>query len=141
MTESQARTDDDDPFCVSNKWQLISEIMDRAGIEGQGRYNSQNLESLVGSFRQRNRVIKKRGLREFLSRLLMALFSGTALVGPMILMVLHHDQTTSLSTTSVAVFLFATVVAYFSRAGAETVVVTVAAYAAVLVVFVGTGQD
>lgn len=129
-----------DPFSISSKWKLTSEAMENAGLKKQGVYASAGLEAQVGPFSQRNRVNRDRSLKEFLRRFTMALFGGVTLVGPMLLMVLHKDRTSDLSTTSVAVFFFAIVVAYYSDATPEAIVSAVAAYAAVLVVFVGTLQ-
>lgn len=61
------------------------------------------------------------------------------LISPMLLMVLHSDRTTSLATTSVATMLFALALAISGRdLAGKDVLGAVAAYAAVLVVFVGT---
>jgi len=54
------------------------------------------------------------------------------------LMVYHKDLTTSTATTSVAVIIFAVIMSLYTDATPEVVVGAVAAYAAVLVVFVGT---
>ena len=72
-------------------------------------------------------------------RIIMALFGGVALIGPMLIMTLHQSRNTSLITASVATFLFALVMAFAARdsAGKDVLAIT-AAYAAVLVVFVGT---
>ena len=72
-------------------------------------------------------------------RIIMALFGGAALIGPMLIMTLHQSRNTSLITASVATFLFALVMAFAARdsAGKDVLAIT-AAYAAVLVVFVGT---
>ena len=72
-------------------------------------------------------------------RIVMALFGGVALIGPMLIMTLHQSRNTSLITASVATFLFALVMAFAARdsAGKDVLAIT-AAYAAVLVVFVGT---
>jgi cell division protein FtsW (lipid II flippase) len=91
-------------------------------------------------FGQRNRINKDRSTKALLGRFIMALFGGVALVGPMLLMVLHNDLATTLSTASIAVFLFAAVVAFGSAAPPEVLVGAVAAYAAVMVVFVGAKQ-
>jgi VIT1/CCC1 family predicted Fe2+/Mn2+ transporter len=128
-----------DPFRIS-KGKLISEQMSANLPESQGKYTNATLEGELGTFSQRTRLVKDRSLRAFLRRFVAALFGGITLVGPMLLMVLHKDKATDLSTTSVAVFLFAIVVAYFSDAAPEMIVSVVAAYAAVLVVFVGTLQ-
>lgn len=74
-------------------------------------------------------------------RLWMGILGGLALIGPMLLMVLHKDLLTTLVTTSVATLLFAVALALLgTRLRGETVLASVAAYAAVLVVFVGTSS-
>ena len=68
----------------------------------------------------------------------MALFGGIVVVGPMLIMVLRRDQTTSLVTTSVFVVAVGLVLAWFMReAERKDILTATAAYAAVLVVFVG----
>ena len=77
---------------------------------------------------------------KFLSRLTMALFGGAALIAPMLIMTLHPTQLTTLLTTSVFVFVVAGVLAWLMEdAAGKDIVGATAAYAAVLVVFVGTG--
>jgi hypothetical protein len=75
-------------------------------------------------------------------RFLIAMFGGVALVGPMLIMVLHKDLITTLTTVSVSIFLFAVILAVFSTESQnpETILVLAAAYAAVLVVFVGASS-
>jgi hypothetical protein len=70
----------------------------------------------------------------------MAAFGGVAVVGPMLLMVLYKHLLTSLLTVSVSVFVFALVMAAFLMGTPETLMGVVAAYAAVLVVFVRTSS-
>jgi hypothetical protein len=94
------------------------------------------------------------------NRLAVAIIGGLALIIPMIIMTLHNSLATSLSTVCVAVLLFAFVLAAWPVAyrhlpwvtrwkqlegynisyilGAKEVLLITAAYAAVLVVFVGT---
>ncbi len=69
-------------------------------------------------------------------RLWIAAFGGIFLVGPMWLMVLHHTRYTSLISTTVAVVLFGLIMAYKLEKESD-VLSSTAAYAAVLVVFVG----
>lgn len=74
-----------------------------------------------------------------LERLLLGGFGGLMLIGPMLLMVLKYSRNTTLITTSVATVLFTLVLATFARGmEGKDVLAAVAAYAAVLVVFVGT---
>ncbi|KAN0095156.1 hypothetical protein V8E51_015867 [Hyaloscypha variabilis] len=75
----------------------------------------------------------------FSERLRMALFGGLALLVPVIIMTLVHGQTASLVTTSVATVLFAFALAIFANdTSGKDILAATAAYAAVLVVFVGT---
>jgi hypothetical protein len=61
------------------------------------------------------------------------------LIGPMLLMVLNYNRNTTLIITSVATVVFTLMLAVFARGMAgKDVLAAVAAYAAVLVVFVGT---
>lgn len=85
---------------------------------------------------------KKRTWDAFLSRLYMALFGGLALTVPMLIMTLHQSKVTSLVTTSVFVIAVAVALAWFMKdAQAKDIIGATAAYAAVLVVFVGTGTS
>jgi len=73
------------------------------------------------------------------NRFVMALFGGIALTGPTIIMTLHSSRNTCLITTSVSTVLFAIVLALgASDSSGKDVLTATAAYAAVLVVFVGT---
>lgn len=82
--------------------------------------------------------LRKRSTKAQWERFGMAMFGGLALIGPMLLMVLHRDRTTALATTSGSVFLFAIIVSRFTLASPDVAVAAVAAYAAVLVTFVGS---
>lgn len=66
----------------------------------------------------------------------MALIGGLSLISPMLIMVLHKDLLTTLLTTSISVLIFGFILALYLKSP-ETVMGVVAAYAAVLVVFVG----
>jgi VIT1/CCC1 family predicted Fe2+/Mn2+ transporter len=70
----------------------------------------------------------------------MALFGGLALIAPMLIMRLHSTLITQLVTTSVFVLAVGIVLAWYMRdADKKDILASTAAYAAVLVVFVGTG--
>lgn len=102
------------------------------------------LESLAGTLGYRELDSSGRAERErrqaYFSRLGMALFGGVALIGPMLIMVLvPGGLKVSLWTVSVATFIFALSLAVGARDSlGKDVLASVAAYAAVLVVFVGT---
>ena len=69
----------------------------------------------------------------------MALFGGVALVAPMLIMRLHPTELTTLLTTSLCVLGVGVVLAWFMKdAAKKDILAATAAYAAVLVVFVGT---
>jgi hypothetical protein len=77
---------------------------------------------------------------KFISRLSMALFGGAALIAPMLIMTLHPTRLTSLLTTSVFVLAVGVALAWRMKdAASKDILGSTAAYAAVLVVFVGTG--
>lgn len=72
-------------------------------------------------------------------RIFMDLVGDTALIAKILVMTLHSSQTTSLVSVSVATILFALALAVFAKdAAGKYVFAATAAYAAVLVVFVGT---
>ncbi|KKA22965.1 hypothetical protein T310_3016 [Rasamsonia emersonii CBS 393.64] len=79
-------------------------------------------------------------LANFWERITMGLLGGLALIGPMLLMVLHKDLLTTLVTASVSTILFAVALSFFTQLQGQTVLASVAAYAAVLVVFVGSNS-
>ena len=82
---------------------------------------------------------QRQSQRGLLSRLKMALFGGVIVVAPMLIMTLHQDQLTALLTASLFVLVVAVVLAWFMKDAAEKDILTAtAAYAAILVVFVGT---
>ncbi|KAI9713561.1 MAG: hypothetical protein M1820_000943 [Bogoriella megaspora] len=79
-------------------------------------------------------------LRSLIARFVMAVFGGLWLVVPMVIMAINPNITKSLITTAVSVFCFAVSTAVFATtADPKDVLSSTAAYAAVLVVFVGVG--
>lgn len=73
-----------------------------------------------------------------LARFIIAIVGGLSLVVPMLVMQLNASTTKSLITTSVAVVILSGAVSIgFKTSNADTLSIT-AAYAAVLVVFIGT---
>ena len=74
-------------------------------------------------------------LANFVIATVLAVGGGASLIVPMVVMALNPSLTKSLITTSVAVVLFALVFALVDR---KIVMTLTTAYAAVLVVFVGT---
>ncbi|KAK7423834.1 hypothetical protein QQZ08_008878 [Neonectria magnoliae] len=79
-------------------------------------------------------------VRGFKERLLLAAVGGAFLVGPMWLMALQSELYSSLISTTAFVSSFGVLMAYFLREGKD-VLASTAAYAAVLVVFVGSSNQ
>ncbi|KAK3294478.1 uncharacterized protein B0H64DRAFT_418360 [Chaetomium fimeti] len=97
-----------------------------------GPWESQSIP--IGGTRSENRA--KSELAQLRDRVVMALLGGVFLVGPMWLMMLHRTLYTCLVATTVCVVFFGLVLAYLLEKPMEVLSGT-AAYAAVLVVFVG----
>jgi hypothetical protein len=79
-------------------------------------------------------------LKIFVENLGMAAVGGGFLVGPMWLMVLHNTLYTTLVTTTVCVSLFGAIMSW-RLGGPMEVLSATAAYAAVLVVFIGANNS
>jgi VIT1/CCC1 family predicted Fe2+/Mn2+ transporter len=77
----------------------------------------------------------------FVNKVWGAIFGGLALIIPMIIMTIHTSVQKSLIVSSLSVLLIALVIAKFSDGSWKDVLGVSAAYAAVLVVFVGTSTD
>jgi hypothetical protein len=75
-----------------------------------------------------------------LATFIIAFVGGAALIVPMVLMTLHSSKAKSLITVSVAVLLFAIIVAFAFKLPYIDTVMATTTYAAVLVVFVGVGS-
>lgn len=88
----------------------------------------------------RSVVARKQKIHSFLERLVIALVGGAFLVVPVWIMVLYRAKYTSLVVTSSAVVLCGIVTAWKLERSEHVLSVT-AAYAAVLVVFVGSNSD
>jgi len=88
----------------------------------------------------RHETHRETAQKAFAERLLMAIVGALFLVAPMWLMVLHNTMWTSLASTSVFVIVFGVLVAWHLE-DKEKVLASTAAYAAVLVVFVGLNVE
>ncbi|KAF4833811.1 hypothetical protein CGCTS75_v003659 [Colletotrichum tropicale] len=83
--------------------------------------------------------VAKTWYRAFKERIVIAATGGAFMVGPMWIMVLNGGLYTSLISTTAFVAAFGVLMAYF-LIEAKDVLASTAAYAAVLVVFVGTSN-
>lgn len=96
------------------------------------------------NFRELNREIRLENEKKkaYGQRLWMGTFGGITLIGPVLLMVLHRDLNTSIITACVATTLFTLILAFAGRdLAGKDVLGAAAAYAAVLVIFVGTSMS
>lgn len=75
-----------------------------------------------------------------LARFVIAIAGGIFLVAPMIVMTLGPSEVKSLVTVSVAIVIFALILAFGIKVSNVETLVSTATYAAVLVVFVGTSS-
>ena len=97
---------------------------------------TQDYEPICGT---RSDNITKTWWRNFKERIVLATIGGALLIGPMWLMVLKSGLYTSLISTTGFVAGFGVLLAYYLEE-ANDVLAGTAAYAAVLVVFVGTSS-
>lgn len=96
-----------------------------------------NFKTFGGSRTVANRLSER---QQLLKKIGMALLGGAFLTGPMLIMVLHKGLLTTLLTTYICVAVFGLVMAVFLEDPFDVLSGT-AAYAAVLVVFVGTSGN
>jgi len=82
-----------------------------------------------------------KALKAFLSRLIMAVFGAFTLLAPMLIMTLHPTKLTVLLTTTLFVLVVAGILAAVMKTAEDKdIIAATAAYAAVLVVFVGSAS-
>jgi len=145
MTTYSQKSELDNPFIVTAKKSVDFDVLSQAlkGVPNIGDPNwlaelstkksDKKVESIGGSAKDQ---IRRSQVKEFLYRLGLAVLGGAFLVGPMWWMVLHRTLYTTLISTTALVATFGIIMAYFLEDG-NAVLSSTAAYAAVLVVFVG----
>ena len=87
---------------------------------------------------QKRKRVRDEWLAARFKRFLLAFYAVVALIAPMLLMSLVKTLTCSLATTSIATMLFAILITFIKAVNEGQIFGITAAYAAVLVVFVGT---
>jgi hypothetical protein len=130
--ERATDTRDSDFYWVSKLEEDIKVLDNLPPPKDQG-----NEETVFGSSRiaSNSEDRYERGLK----RLYMAALGGIFLIGPMLIMVLHKSLLTTLLTTSLCVVIFGLLMVRYGEAPFDVLSGT-AAYAAVLVVFVGASS-
>lgn len=124
---------------------VVNDVLDRSNqIELDKPYGERQLgpwehdsQPIGGT---RNSTLKARSFDDFRDRLFLATVGAALLLGPMWRMVLHDTLYTGLVTTTVCVAVFGFVVVFRLDKPMDVLSAT-AAYAAVLVVFVGLTID
>ena len=112
-------------------------IMPRDSIPGDPRLDVPNYTG-DGGYSSRKDTAQEYS-RGFFSRLKMALFGGSVLIAPMLIMRLHATLLTELLTTSLFVVVVGLILAWYMKdVDKKDILDATAAYAAVLVVFIGT---
>ena len=94
-------------------------------------------QALKERYKKDRKYHRLRRRNEMPQRLTAAVFGGLSVIVPMLIMAINPSQAKTLVTSSVAVLVFALILAWRSSANMETLLATTAAYAAVMVVFVG----
>lgn len=154
MSEKHSPEIENDPFklvssqtrdaCIMEDADLFSKAASLWGAEydpvrKQRVPNDFEAPALVGG--SRGSIKEKKEAELFALRLWFSLLGGLALIAPMLFMVLYKGgENASLIITSVSTILFAVAMAKFSTQPPWNLVATTAAYAAVLVVFVGSSS-
>lgn len=146
-----------DPFLITTVDRLSFILMEREGLFSHPSYTPEEIKGLTKQLRRestewdpernmlpgqsRTDMRKRNEVRLFFERFTLGVFGGVAIIAPMLIMALSNSLLVSLVVTSVTTILFAVLLALPMIGGAldgKTVLAAVAAYAAILVVFVGT---
>ena len=123
-----------------------SEFVELGGGELPPSHILEILRSTVGNLGFRELDRRGRELRTqkraFTQRILMAMLGGIALIVPMLIMTLLPGRNTALITVCITTFALGLVLAFLAKdSTGKDVLAATAAYAAVLVVFVGTSTN
>lgn len=146
-----------DPFLITTEDRLSFILMEREGLFKHPTHTPENIEILTNELKGRSKAWdpernmlpgesrtamgRQNQVRLFFERLTLGVFGGLAIIAPMLIMALVNSLLVSLIVTSVATMVFAMLLALPRLGGGmngQTVLASVAAYAAILVVFIGT---
>ena len=155
MSEKHNRDIEKEPFKLVSSQTRDACIIEDVGLPPEAaalwglEYNPLRQQRLPDDFEapallggSRASIKERKEAELFALRLWFSLLGGLALIAPMLLMVLYKGgENVSLITTSVSTILFAVAMAKFSTQPPWNLVATTAAYAAVLVVFVGSSSS
>lgn len=141
--QSRATTPmEDDPFHIHTSRSVERELMKEYGLISEQQYQDLPPPTDHTIYGLRRLAAAKADRKATKSqRLYHALGGGLALVVPMLIMAIVSSTICSLATTSIFVVVFSFVVALGSELKPQEILAVTAAYAAVLVVFVGTSLE
>lgn len=147
MKECALRGYEDDPFILKTSRAIDRRILEAVGLVPNHLLPKGQLPSAEDAENPRLRTSGRNKANEMArahsrsSRLLLATAGGLSLIGPMLIMANVPGRMSSLVTTCVSMLIFVVFIAFFTELGPNEVLATTAAYAAVLVVFVGTSLN
>jgi hypothetical protein len=140
-----AEDDERDPFYMKSTKILQRQAMEDAGLIPHHMQPKGNLPGTLDRARfpklhgrVRSVANEEAKADRFMVRFLMAMIGGLALIVPMLVMTSFPSKNVSVVTTSAAMLIFAAVITLGTQLAPDQVLGATAAYAAVLVVFVGT---
>lgn len=144
MTQCALRGYEKDPFLMKSSRKLERRTMETVGLIPRHVLPSGPLplphDDECAQLREmgRNEANKAASEKKEVLRFSMAAIGGLLLIVPTVIMATLPGLVSSLVTTCVSILVFAILVAWRTELGPNEVLGTTAAYAAVLVVFVGT---
>lgn len=140
-----SNNDEQDPFYLKSSKTLERQAMKDAGLipdfmdpKGDLPRTRDNPRNPILPGRARSVANEAAKAESLVVRFLMAAVGGLALIVPVLVMSFFPGRNVSLVTTSVAMLVFAAVITLGTKLAPDQVLGATAAYAAVLVVFVGT---
>lgn len=139
------KDDEHDPFYMKSSKILQRQAMEDAGlipnhVQPRGNLPGTDDRASLAELPGRARSVANKEARRHLLmvRFFMAITGGLGLIVPMLVMTYFPGKNVSVVTTIVAMLIFAGVITLGTNLAPDQVLGATAAYAAVLVVFVGT---
>jgi hypothetical protein len=118
--------------------EALARLKEEASFHLRVPSRKDNKGAWIISAEKRRNIEKETGRKKFISRAVTAVFEGLAVIAPLLIMSLHPTRLTQLLTTSLFVISVALILArLMDEAERKDMIAATAAYAAVLVVFVG----
>lgn len=138
MKECALHGYEEDPFLLKTSRELDRRILETAWLGGDNFAPAQDAQNPQLRTHGRHKANRMAHAREQSIRLLFAIAGGLLLLVPTLIMANVPGKVASLVTTCVSMLIFVVLIAFLTKLSPNEVLATTAAYAAVLVVFVGT---